>query len=103
MKTKTTKAAGKASLDPLVLRPTSRGFLRADFRDGNGDECSIQESSAAEAPFLWLGQNTGTHHMGECMARMHLTQANAAALIPLLRYFVRHGRLPQNIRLTEER
>lgn len=72
---------------------TERGFARADFKDRNGEDCSIQESSIATEYCLWLGQNSGTHHQGHCLARMHLTQAHAAALIPLLQNFVETGRL----------
>lgn len=90
-----------AAEQDLILFPTARGFLRAEFKDGNGDECSIQESSAAEAPFLWLGCNTGTHHMGECMARMHLTQDNVRQLLPLLNRFVAQGNLRQNGEVVE--
>ena len=93
----------------IKLTPTPRGFLRADFQDGNGEMCSIQESSAAESPFIWLGVNdanpqifpgdgTGWHpyplpESVVCSTRMHLTQEQAAALIPHLQRFVETGRL----------
>lgn len=81
----------------LDLQPTERGFLRAEFKDRNGIACSIQESSNATKPCIWLGCNEGEHHhvTGDCMARMHLTQAMAAALIPLLVRFVRSGTLEE--------
>lgn len=80
----------------IQVEPTERGFLRGDFLDRNGDACSIQESSLADEPAIWLGQNEGTHHhvTGNCLARMHLTRDMAAALIPLLEHFVEHGELP---------
>jgi hypothetical protein len=79
----------------IELKPTSRGFLRGDFKDRYDNECSIQESSIATEPCIWLGCNEGEHHhvTGECMARMHLTPEMAAALIPLLQRFVAGGDL----------
>lgn len=93
------------------LTPTARGFLRADFKDGNGVDCSIQESSAAEQPYLWLGCNnpnpmsfpgngTGWHPYSlpdnvQCTTRMHLTQEQASALIPLLQRFIEQGDLSE--------
>lgn len=86
-----------------TIRPKmvgDRGFLRDDFRDTLGVDCSIQESSlsvsGAIAPHLWLGRNKG-HHTPDgmvCLARMHLDRETAAALIPLLQHFVDYGRLP---------
>ena len=77
------------------MRPkkTDRGFYRADFEDENGASCSIQESSAAFHPCIWLGLNEGTHHLGKCLARMHLTKRLAKQLLPLLAKFVETGKL----------
>jgi hypothetical protein len=77
----------------LKIDSTERGFARAEFKDRKGEECSIQKSSVATEDCLWLGQNTGTHHMGECMSRMHLTRKQVAALLPLLQCFVETGEL----------
>lgn len=91
-----TKKKGASKVPRAISFPihaTERGFKRGEFLDFNGDACSIQESSLATEPALWLGQNEGTHHMGKCTARMHLTRAHAAALIPLLQRFVETGRL----------
>jgi hypothetical protein len=79
----------------IDLEPTDRGFFRADFKDRYGIACSIQESSLATEFCIWLGCNEGQHHhvTGDCMARMHLTQEMAAALIPVLQRFVQTGRL----------
>jgi len=79
----------------LDLIPAERGFQRANFLDLNGQECSIQESSLATENAIWLGCDTGLHHQGECLARMHLNQEQVAALLPLLASFVQHGHLPQ--------
>lgn len=80
-------------MDHLKIEPTDRGFSRADFADANGDACSIQESSVATEPMLWLGQNSGTHHTGNCLARMHLTQGHVRELLPLLQHFVETGEI----------
>jgi hypothetical protein len=80
-----------------------RGLNGASFVDTHGGKCSIQDSSAASAPGLWLGRNEGTHHhvTGDCLARMHLTQEMARALIVKLSYFAKHGRLPRPRRRQE--
>jgi hypothetical protein len=87
-------AVGEGEGEEVVkLKFTDRGFARADFKDANGEECSIQESSVATDYMLWLGCNEGLHHMGACLARMHLTRDMARDLIRLLRRFVDTGRL----------
>lgn len=68
----------------IILSPTERGFLRAEFTDRYDAKCSIQKSSLAFEDCIWLGVN---EH------RMHLTQEQAAALIPHLRRFVKTGEL----------
>jgi len=83
----------------IYFRTTSHGFLRGDFGDANGERCSVQESSVATEPMLWLGQDHGTHYEHEgleskCCARMHLTQEHARCLAGLLQYFADHGELP---------
>jgi hypothetical protein len=80
----------------MKIETTERGFIRGDFLDRYKAACSIQESSLAEEDCIWLGCDHETiHHVtGEpCGARMHLTQAMAAELIPLLQVFVETGRL----------
>ena len=93
----------------MTITHTSRGFARAEFRDANGVECSIQKSSAAETDLLWLGcndpnamqfpgNNTGWHPYPlpsnvECTTRMHLTREQVAALLPLLHRFVETGEI----------
>jgi len=94
---------------------TERGFVRYEFVDRYGEECSLQESSLATEACIWLGCNAlqlkvkGWHpewperyrDMTEeeqknimTAGRMHLTQEQAAALIPLLQHFVETGDLP---------
>lgn len=75
----------------MKLKRTCRGFKYAEFEDANGEAASIQESSAV--PMLWLGLEKGTHHMGECMARMHLTRKQVKALLPHLQKFAKTGHL----------
>ena len=81
----------------MKIELTARGFLRGDFKDSNGIACSIQESSIATEYRLWLGCDEGEHVHGLCCARMHLTQTQAAELIPLLKNFVKTGLLPAKI------
>lgn len=37
---------------------TARGFVKGEFEDLYGAKCSIQESSLAEKPAIWLGVHT---------------------------------------------
>lgn len=86
----------------MELYTTPRGFRRADFTDLYGAACSIQESSLVEPPALWLGRDAGTHLQGDCLARMHLTQAQAAELIGLLQHFVDTGELPETAPMSTD-
>lgn len=74
----------------LAMVLTERGFVRAEFLDRYGAKCSIQKSSLAFEDCIWLGVDKL-----ETPARMHLTQAHAASLIPLLQHFVDTGELPE--------
>jgi len=90
---------------------TNRGFGYAEFQDANNKECSIQESSAfrEDGGLLWLGINNANPQIcvyGEGWkpypvnsevsfdTRMHLTQEQVAALIPVLQHFAETGTLP---------
>jgi len=84
----------------IEVHRTQRGFVRADFVDANGCKASIQESSSASEPKLWLGLNEGTHHMGECLGRMHLTMEHTRALLPLLAWFAETGDLPNPVEVS---
>jgi hypothetical protein len=82
----------------LKFKPANdRGFLRADFKDRNGEDCSIQQSSIATEECIWLGQNEGTHHhvTGDCMARMHLNRKMAREIGLALLRFADTGELPK--------
>lgn len=74
---------------------TQRGFVRADFKDLYGADCSIQKSSLATDDAIWLGCDEGTHVDGSCCARMHLNREQAAMLIPILERFVKTAELPR--------
>lgn len=78
---------------------TSRGFSRYDFNDFNGEKCSLQKSSIAgtmdddNVEAIWLGaeHETVDKQGRACGARMHLTRAQVAALLPVLNHFVLTG------------
>lgn len=95
----------------MKLRPTSRGFLRGEFVDVYGEECSIQKSSLATEDCIWLGadnQKAKVCVQGEgwkefplpkgveiMPSRMHLSRELVKELLPLLQHFVDTGELPE--------
>lgn len=68
----------------LKVSRTDRGFIRYEFTDLYGERCSLQMSSLATEPAIWLGANT---------QRMHLTQDDARWLAIMLRHFADAGEL----------
>lgn len=86
-----------ASVIRLIPEPTDsgggRGLLRSDFTDLNGESCSIQDSSLATEAAIWLGPNSGIHHMGECLSRMHLDRQRSRELGEMLLRFAETGSL----------
>lgn len=75
---------------------TSRGFSLYGFEDRHGEACSLQESSLADEPCVWLGCDEAKVHprLGVPLSpRMHLTQSMAAELIEHLQHFIETGRL----------
>lgn len=94
----------------MRLKSTKRGFRRGEFKDRNGEKCSIQESSEISDGYLWLGvndpnpkifpgDNTGWHPYPlppnvQCSTRMHLDRKTVKKLLPLLQHFVKTGYLP---------
>lgn len=85
---------------------TGRGFSFGEFTDRNGVECSIQDSSRADEPSIWLGPtdpNPKTLVPGqgwvplkmadgvECTTRMHLTIDQCVELVTVLNRFIETG------------
>lgn len=71
----------------ITYKRTERGFLRVLFTDRYGEACSLQESSLASEPAIWLGLD------GPAGQRMHLTQEQVRELLPLLTRFAGTGML----------
>lgn len=90
---------------------TDRGFILVEFEDGNGQVCSLQQSSAVRDEGLcWLGvtdppvmvrapdqgwENVPLPEGALVMSRMHLTQAQVRALLPYLTHFAETGEIPE--------
>lgn len=83
-------------------KKTCRGFTLYEFRDIYGAECSIQKSSLASDDAIWLGLDKGTHHMGQCLGRMHVDKKLAKKLITVLKRFVETGELRKTNKRGEE-
>lgn len=79
----------------IQIKPTERGFMRGEFKDGDGNDCVIQDSSLATDYMVRLGQLEGTHHRGYCLATMHLTKEMARTLIQALMRFVNNGTIAE--------
>ena len=98
-------------LTTLEQEVTERGFGLWKFKDRSQSECSLQDSSLATEPAIWLGiddprpqimasktEQGGTGwveyplpedvHM---FTRMQLTQEQVKALLPILTYFAETG------------
>jgi hypothetical protein len=114
----------RTELAPLDQDHTGRGFGIYRFRDKSDVDCSIQASSLATEAAIWFGvQDTnpkimasdarklGLTHLltrGETTGwvsfpipdqvimqdRMHLTQRQVQALLPILQHFADTGELP---------
>lgn len=94
---------------------TNRGFKLIEFWDRYGTECSIQKSSLAFENAIWFGvDNADPKIMASKVreggtgwvpfeipkdvlltTRMHLTQEQVKALLPILTVFAETGDLPQ--------
>jgi hypothetical protein len=81
----------------IKFESTPRGFVRMDFVDSNLEPCSLQESSLATEPHIWLGCNNNApihQPTGNQMSpRMHLSQADVQTLLPHLQRFADMGYL----------
>ena len=92
---------------------TDRGFSLLEFKDYYGESCSLQKSSLAGEDAIWFGIDDahpqilaskvipgGTgwvrYDIPEDVllhTRMHLTQAQVEALLPILMRFVAEGKV----------
>ena len=84
---------------------TNRGFSIFDFKDSYGHMCSIQKSSSASEPKIWLGLDEIDAFMNVdsriakftlpesvvVNARMHLNQEQVKKLLPILQKFADTG------------
>lgn len=109
-----TEPQGEAQ--PLVIceEKTARGFAKVAFSDHYGVACSIQKSSLATEEAIWIGADdlglqrfasdyTGWHNVdlsevfpGQTISantRMHLTQDEVGALLPVLVHFAQTGQV----------
>ena len=92
----------------MNVTTTERGFEVIKFQDRNGEQCSLQASSLATEEAVWLGcnevvplvlvQDEGWKPVplpddALIAARMPLTRAQVAELLPHLMRFAREGRL----------
>lgn len=74
---------------------TNRGFGLFEFEDLYGEKCTLQASSLACTPAIWLGTEGRVALEGaHVISRMHLDQALVRELLPALQYFAEHGELP---------
>jgi hypothetical protein len=104
---------------PLEVKHTDRGFAFLEFQDRYGEQCILQKSSLAFDEAIWFGisevkvlimakdaasvglqteETTGwidfplpPHVLTK--SRMHLTQDQVRALLPILQKFVDTGEL----------
>lgn len=88
---------------------TQRGFAIVEFTDSEGVECSLQKSSNITEDLIWLGcTDANPQHLVKGLGwkpyplpesvqmttRMHLTQEQVVALLPMLEHFAYTGELP---------
>ena len=93
-------------LTTLKKTKTSRGFGLFKFKDKYGVSCSLQDSSLATEPAIWLGVDDPNpqilttdkgwqpYPIPEAVlikTRMHLTQQQVIALLPILQHFAETG------------
>lgn len=95
----------RTTLSTLEKEVTSRGFGLYHFHDMNGHHCSLQDSSVATESAIWFGVHApevkifGEHGWEDVplpdevfiSGRMHLTQEQVKALLPILTYFAETG------------
>lgn len=103
----------------MKLKKTGRGFAIGEFKDRYGHKCSLQKSSIATEDCIWLGVDDAEPKIMASIAsqygiktnettgwieypipkdvllntRMHLTQEQVKALLPILITFAETGEL----------
>lgn len=79
----------------MKVKKTSRGFELIEFVDLYDEPCSLQQSSLASMPAVWLGCDNNTkpdHVTGEVVSpRMHLNHGRVKALIRHLQSWLDTG------------
>lgn len=91
----------------LEMKQTERGFDYIEFKDSNGEKCSLQKSSAGTKECVWFGtegrlmRESGIVGIGmievplnsefTIFSRMHLTRDMVRRLMPALQAFVETG------------
>ena len=75
------------------IKKTDRNFEYIEFKDMNGDPCSLQQSSLAiyqqpSSSAIWLGQDSSPE-IGP--GRMHLNRTQVRKLITSLERWLAHG------------
>ena len=98
-------------LTTLEQKTTERGFGLFEFQDKYGAKCSLQDSSLATEPAIWFGVDDADPKIMACKVieggkgwtkylipedvllttRMHLTQEQVKALLPILTHFAETG------------
>lgn len=84
------------SPEMFVFKPTSKGLLRAEFKDRLGATCALQESSRADEDCAWLGVEVDLDGDEIRYGKMLITRDMAEKLLPVLRHFARTGHLGQD-------
>lgn len=77
------------------VRKSGRGFEFIEFKDLNGEECSLQASSLATTDAVWLGcdNNAKIHHVtGDPLSpRMHMDRKQVKLLVASLMRWLEKG------------
>lgn len=86
----------------MKTQKTTRGFRLIEFHDIYATPCSLQESSLACPPAIWLGVDD--HSDDRKGGRMHLDREQARWLAELLMRFADgEGNLPDRHKKSPER
>lgn len=90
----------KHPVSKLTVVETSRGFTRVAFKDHYDRDCTLQESSLASQPAVWLGveadqikRDMAAHPGSDLRSRMHLSEEGVVNLLPYLLKFLAEGEL----------